>query len=101
MTPIKLTRYFATVALMVGGGAAEAGRTRVVQTGPDTYIVASNSVKGWSSSSTQKVKAIELAAEYCEKLGKRMEIVGSSVQSGGFARQASADVEFRCVIPTQ
>lgn len=101
MTPIKLTRYLATVVLIMGAAAAEAGRTRVVQTGPDTYMVASNSVKGWSSSSAQKVKAIERATEHCEKLGRRMEIVSSNVQSGGFARQASADVEFRCVIPTR
>lgn len=90
------------VGLSIGlSGVAVAGRTRVVQTGPDTYVVASHGVKGWSSSSTQKVKAIERATEYCEKLGKRMEIVSSSAQAGGFARQASADVEFRCVIATQ
>jgi len=100
MTPIKLTGYLAAVVLMVAG-TAEAGRTDVVQTGPDTYIVASHGVKGWSSSSTQKVKAIERATGYCEKLGKRMEIISSSAQAGGFARQASADVEFRCVPPTQ
>jgi hypothetical protein len=87
-------------ALLVSCTAAVAGGSDVVQTGPDTYILANHGVKGWSSGSTQKVKAIERASEYCKKLGKQMQIVNVTENAGGWAKQASADVEFRCVVPT-
>lgn len=89
------------LALSLGCVAANAGGSDVVQTGPDTYILANHGVKGWSSASTQKVKAIERASSYCKKLGKEMEIVNATEHTGGFAKQASADVEFRCVAPTK
>jgi hypothetical protein len=98
---VKPTIRLALLALLIGCTAAHAGGTRVVQTGPDTYIVASHGVKGWSSASTQKVKAMERAAAHCEKLGKGIEVINSNALRGGFARQASADVEFRCVTPAQ
>ncbi len=85
------------MALYLGSVAANAGGTDVVQTGPDTYILAAHGVKGWSSASTQKVKAIARASDYCKRLGKEMEIVNATEHTGGFAKQASADVEFRCV----
>lgn len=54
----------AVSALLIGCVAAYAGGTDVVQTGPDTYMLANHGVKGWSSGSTQKVKAIERASDY-------------------------------------
>jgi hypothetical protein len=94
---VKTTQCLAAIVLALGCATATAGGSRVVQTGPDTYILASHGVKGWSSSSTQKVKAIERASEYCKNLGKQMELVSATENAGGWAKQASADVEFRCV----
>lgn len=76
-------------------------RDRVVQIGPDTYMIATKGVKGWSSGGKQKVKALEAANAYCEELGKSMEVVTSQGADSRWARSATAEVEFRCVAPNR
>ena len=73
--------------------------TNVVPTGPDTYMVSSHGVMGWSSSGEQKAKAFETAGAYCKRSGKVMVATNTSETPGGFGRIASGDVEFRCVTP--
>lgn len=77
-----------------------AGVTDVVPAGPDTYIVASHGVMGWSSGGAQKAKAFQDADEYCSRQGKQMMPVRTSEEPGGFGKIASGEVEFKCVTPT-
>lgn len=74
-----------------------AGVTNVVSTGPDTYMVASHGVMGWSSGSAQKAKAIQEAGAYCKSLGKELKSINTSETPSGFGKIASGEVEFRCV----
>lgn len=74
-----------------------AGITGVVQTGPDTYMVASHSTMGWSSGSAQKAKSFEKANAFCKDLGKQMQVIRTDEQPGGFGKIASGEVEFRCI----
>ena len=76
-----------------------AGVTHVVPTGPDTYIVASHGVMGWSSGGAQKAKAFEEADAYCKGVGKQVQSIGARDTPGGFGKIASGEVEFRCVSP--
>ena len=52
---------------------------------------------GWSSGGTQKAKALQDAAAFCERMGKDFEVIKESETAGGFGKIASAQVEFRCV----
>lgn len=80
--------------------AACAGVTDVVETGPNTFMVASHGTMGWSSGGAQKAKAIQQAGDFCRGRGKRMELVQARETSqGGFGQIAAGEVEFRCVTP--
>ncbi len=74
-----------------------AGVTDVVTTGPDTYMLASHGTMGWSSAGAQKAKVFQDANDFCKRLGKQFEAIGSRGTDSGFGQIASAEVEFRCV----
>ena len=89
---------FAIAALSVAGCA---GVTHVVQTGQDSYMVASHGTMGWSSAGAQKAKAFEEAGDYCGKSGKVVQEITTSETPSGFGRIASAELHFRCVAPSK
>lgn len=75
-----------------------AGVTEVVQSGNNTYFVASHGTMGWSSGGAQKADAITKANEYCQSKSQQMEIITASDSgNGGFGKISSAEVHFRCV----
>ena len=76
-----------------------AGLTDVVATGPDTYMVASHGVMGWSSAGAQKAVSFDKADKFCKSLGKTLQPISTQEMPGGSGRIASGEVEFRCVIP--
>lgn len=82
-----------SVAILAGC----AGVTKVVSTGPNTYMVAAQGVLGNSSSGVQAVKAQEQAATFCVKQGRQVETVSVKEVPGGFGKVASATVNFRCI----
>jgi len=57
---------FAVLATLAGCAAV----TPVVQTGPDTYMVASHGTTGYSSGPAEKAKAFDRASAYCRQSGK-------------------------------
>lgn len=83
---------FAYLALVACGGV-----TDVVKTGPDTYLVASHGTMGWSSGAAQKAKAFQDAEDYCKRMNKQVQPIGTNETPGGFGRIASGEVEFRCI----
>jgi hypothetical protein len=97
MKPLEQMLCLTVAALLLIAGVH--AKDRVVRTGPDTYMIATKGVKGWSSGGEQKVKALEAANAYCGELGKTMEVVASSSENSRWARSATAEVEFRCVTP--
>jgi hypothetical protein len=77
-----------------------AGTTnQVVPTGHDTYMVANHGTMGWSSAGAQRAKAYQQANEFCKTKGKEVETVNEHETDSGFGKIASADIEFRCVVP--
>lgn len=74
-----------------------AGATHVVPAGPDTYLIASHGVMGWSSGAAQKAAAMEQADAHCKRLGRIFEPVRTNETPGGFGQIASGEVEFRCI----
>lgn len=89
-----------SAALLSIALAACASSTSVVPEGHDTYMVANQSVMGWSSGPAQKAKALKEAEAYCQKQGKQSEPI-SEIDSGagGFGKISSGEVHFRCVTP--
>ena len=87
---------FSFIATVVGC----AGVTDVVSTGPDTYMVASHGVMGWSSGGAQKAKAFKEADAFCKSLGKQLQPISTNeTPGGGFGKIASGEVHFRCLKP--
>jgi hypothetical protein len=80
--------------------AACAGATDVVNTGPDTFLVASHGTMGWSSGGAQKAAAIQKASDYCKGVGKQLQLMTArETNGGGFGQIAAGEAEFRCVAP--
>jgi len=92
---MKKVIYYSIVLLLAGC----AGVTDVVSTGPDTYMVASHGVMGWSSGGAQKAKAFQEADAFCKSLGKHLQLIGTNEAPGGFGKIASGEVQFRCLKP--
>lgn len=98
MRPIRLS--VATVGTMLLFGCA--GVEHVVPTGPDSYMVASHGVMGWSSGPAQKAKAYEKAAAFCEQKGEELKTISATdTGAGAFGKISSAEVHFRCVNATR
>ena len=91
-----MKRLIVVVALLLAGCA---GVTGVVSTGPDTYMVASHGVMGWSSGGAQKAKAFQKADAFCKSLGKQLQPIDTSETPGGFGMIAAGEVHFRCLKP--
>lgn len=75
-----------------------AGVTDVVPTGKDTYMVASHGTMGWSSGGAQKANAFTQANDFCQKMGRIVEVISTSDSgNGGFGKISSGQIDFRCV----
>lgn len=91
----KINLAFLSIVLIAG--CATSTVTNVIQTGPDTYMVAAEGVLGNSSTGLQLYKAQEQAALFCGRDGKQIETVSKSEVEGGFGKVASATVYFKCL----
>tara|TARA_A100001015_G_scaffold286364_1_gene354948 strand:- start:1171 stop:1467 length:297 start_codon:yes stop_codon:yes gene_type:complete len=94
---IQLLIPFKTIILfifLVSGCTTGTGGS-LVKLDDDTYLVA-NTQYG-SSGSSQKVKAIQKAVKYCEKMGKTMEVQSSKQSDGAIGSLPSAEVIFNCI----
>jgi hypothetical protein len=87
---------YAGLAILTGC----AGTTHeVVPAGHDTYMIANHGTMGWSSAGAQKANAYEDANNYCKQKGKEIETISERETDSGFGKIASAELEFRCVVP--
>jgi hypothetical protein len=93
MKKLQLIPLIATTFL-----AGCAGVTDVVSTGSDTYMVASHGIMGWSSGPAQKAQAFTQANDYCQKMGKTLQVINARDSgNGGFGVISSGEVSFKCL----
>jgi len=86
------------VLLIVAAGCSSTG---IVPMDKDTYMVAKRSPKiGFASADDEKAEVYRQASEFCAKQNKQVETVSLKMTPSGFARPASASLEFRCVLKT-
>jgi len=72
--------------------------TEVVPANNDTYIVSDRGpTVGFSPPIKQTANVFSKANEFCQKQNKQVEQVKLDQQDSGFARAASATLQFRCV----
>jgi hypothetical protein len=85
-----------TVVVFLAGCASNSG---VIPIGKDTFMVSRQAATGFSGSGTLKAEAFQEAAQYCEKLGKSMQVVSTHEASPPYilANFPKAEVQFMCL----
>ena len=82
------------LALVLTGCAS----TGVVPMDKDTYMVAKRSAQvGFGPADSVKADVYREATDFCAKQNKKLETAKLDMTNSGFARPASASLEFRCV----
>ena len=88
----------ATVAVIAIAGCATTGTDGIVQIGPDLYMVGELGSYTYSGSAV-KAKLFKDAGKYCSEKSRIMLPVNSTGQDSAGYNWASAEVQFRCVLP--
>ena len=88
------TWWIAAVVLLVAGCAS----TGVVPMDKGTYMVSKRSPQvGFGPPVAAKADIYKQANDFCAKQGKTVETIDFKGTDSGFARSASASLEFKCV----
>ena len=87
------------LTLTVITGCGTTGTEGIVQIGPDMYMVGGLGKFTDFSSSAVKGRLYQDAAKYCVEKKRVMLPVNSTGQDSGFGTYASAEIQFRCVMP--
>lgn len=86
--------WLVILALVLTGCAS----TGVVPMDKDTYMLAKRSAQvGFGPADGAKADVYREANDFCAKQNKKLETVKLDMTNSGFARPASASLEFRCV----
>ncbi len=92
-----ITAFAALAAAAITSGCATTGTDGVVTIGPDQYMIGGlGGFTDWSGSAV-KVRMFRDASKYCEERNLVMVPGESTGRDAGFARYASAEVQFRCL----
>lgn len=85
-----------TVVVFLAGCASNSG---VIPIGKDTFMVSRQAATGFSGSGTLKAEAFQEASQYCEKLGKSLQVVSTHEASPPYilANFPKAEVQFMCL----
>jgi hypothetical protein len=84
----------AVVALMLGA----CGSTGIVKLEENHYMVSAKNAKvGFVSAAEEKAEVYRQANEHCARFGQEVKTINLEMRDSGFARQASATLEFSCV----
>jgi hypothetical protein len=94
------TSAIATAFAILVAGCATTGTDGVVPIGPDLYMVGGQGSFVDFSASGVKAKFFREASKFCEDKGRVMLPVNSTGQDSGLGTYASAEVQFRCLLPT-
>lgn len=76
-----------------------ASNSGVVPIGKDTYMVSRQAATGFSGSGTLKAEALQEASKYCEKQGKKLQVVSTSEAQPPYilANFPKAEIQFMCL----
>ena len=80
-------------------GCATTGTDGIVQIGPDIYMVGGLGKFTDFSSSGVKGRLYHEANKYCSEKNRIMMPVNSTGQDAGYGTYASAEIQFRCLLP--
>lgn len=91
-------RLATTAGALTAAACAPLYPVQIAQTGKDTYIATQQSASAWLDA---KAAAIQRAGKFCEKQGRRIEVVDGTQERSSFGLAASdhASITFRCVAP--
>ena len=71
---------------------------KVVPMSGDTYLVSKrNPQLGFGPPEGAKREVFEVANEFCNSKGMEVEVINLELENSGFAKPASASLQFRCV----
>lgn len=97
------TKFAITVIIVTAcfsSGCATTGTDGIVPIGPDLYMVGGLGKFTDFSGSGVKARLFQDASKYCADKGRVM-LPGNSVgQDSGYGTYASAEIQFRCLPPT-
>ena len=85
-----------TLALVAG---CATGTDGPVEIGPDMYMIGGHGKYTDFSGSAVKARFYQDASQYCRGKNRVMLPVNSTGQDSGFGTYASAEVQFRCLLP--
>jgi hypothetical protein len=83
-------------AIFLAGCASNSG---VIPIGQDTFMVSRQAATGFSGSGTLKAEAFQEASQYCERLGKSLQVVSTHEASPPYilANFPKAEIQFMCL----
>lgn len=84
---------YALVTVIALAGCASSG---VVQTGPDAYVLA-KSEWGFTSGAVHAARLTQEAADYCNSLGKQIQVTDTKRNDVEFGKTPAAEVHFKCM----
>lgn len=87
---MKIIILLTVVAL---AGCASSG---VVQSGPDTYVIA-RSEWGFTSGSVHAARLTQEASDYCRSAGKVIKVTSVQKNDVQFGKTPAAEINFQCV----
>ena len=90
----------AIVMICLASGCATTGTEGIVQIGPDLYMVGGLGNFTDYSGSAVKARFYKDASKYCADRGQVMLPVNSTGNDADFGKYASAEIQFRCLLPT-
>lgn len=91
-----MKRILMLLCLGLAGCASNSG---VAPIGQDTYMVSRQAATGFSGSGDLKVKALREASQFCEKQGKKLQVVSTSEAQPPYilTNFPKAEVQFMCL----
>lgn len=97
---MPVVAFFAVTSVaMTITGCATTGTDGIVQMGPDMYMVGGLGKFTDYSSSGVKARLYQDAAKFCSEKNRVMLPANSTGQDAGYGTYASAEIQFRCVMP--
>jgi hypothetical protein len=100
MSKQKFATTIAIVVACLSSGCATTGTDGIVSIGPDLYMTGGLGRFTDFSSSAVKARFFQDASKYCIDKGRVMQPVNSTGKDSGLGTYASAEIQFRCLLPT-